>query len=71
MAATTEQLQILRPVVLRITILVMNRKRDVARDRMDPVPTTLLTFAAGSFKEPTAHMVGNSTVAPPSRNLAP
>jgi hypothetical protein len=70
-APTTEKFQVVGPVVFRISVLVVYRERYMPCNGMNSTPTTLLTFAPRSLKEPAAHVAGNSAVTPPSRNLAP
>jgi len=55
-ATTTEQLQVVQTVVLRVSILVVYSQRDQTRHRMDPTPTALLTLPTRTLKKPTTNV---------------
>ncbi len=61
-APATEQLQVFGPMMFGVAILVMNGKRDVTGNGVNPTPATLFAFTSGSFKKPPPHMIRNPAV---------
>jgi hypothetical protein len=70
MATTTKQLQIVRPTILGVPILVVHRQGNQTSHGRDTAPSTLLALVARTLDQPPPDMLGNPPLASATGNLA-